>query len=97
MSCHHTEERSFKSSEFLPLGSTRPARYRSTHHLVKVRGSGVIPGEDIAVALSISNTEGSADESARAVVELSGLVDQWSAILLIGRMSDAIVSKRLPS
>lgn len=75
----------------------RRARHRPTHQLIEVRGSGFIPGEDITVALSISNTEGSSDESARAVVDLSQLVEHPSEILLIGRVSGVIVSERLPA
>ena len=75
----------------------RRARHRPTHQLVEVRGSGFIPGEDITVALSVSSAEGDADGSARAVVDLSQLVEHGSEILLIGRVSGAVVSQQLPT
>ncbi|MCB8045045.1 hypothetical protein JM654_15505 [Microbacterium oxydans] len=75
----------------------RRARHRPPHQLVEVRGSGFIPGEDLTVALSVSSTEGAADGSARAVVDLSHLVEHGSEILLIGRISGVIASECLPS
>lgn len=75
----------------------RRAQHRPTHQLIEVRGSGFIPGEDVTVALSVSSTEGSADESARAVVDLSQFVEHGSEILLIGRISGVIASECLPS
>ncbi|MBO0981576.1 hypothetical protein [Microbacterium sp. SD291] len=75
----------------------RRARHRPTRQLIEVHGSGFIPGEDITVALSVASTEGSADGSARAPVDLSQLVEHPSEILLIGHISGVIVSERLPS
>ncbi len=73
--------------------ATRRARHRPTHQLFEITGSGFIPGEDITIALSVS----SADGSARALVDLSQLVDHRSEIMLIGRVSGVIVSEQLPS
>ena len=73
----------------------RRARHRPTHQLIEITGSGFIPGEDIAVALSVSTAEGSADGSARALVDLGQLVDHRSEIMLIGRVS-GVISERLP-
>ncbi|MGP6172198.1 hypothetical protein ACTU6V_13445 [Microbacterium sp. A204] len=75
----------------------RRARHSPTHQLVEITGSGFIPGEDITVALSISSTEGSADGSARGLVDLSESVDHRSEAILIGRVSGVIVSAPLPS
>lgn len=75
----------------------RRARHRPTHHLIEVTGSGFVPGEDVTVALSVSNAEGSADGSARAVIDLSRLMDHRSEILLIGRVSGVIITEPLPS
>jgi hypothetical protein len=76
---------------------TRRARHRPTHQLSEVTGSGFIPGEDVTVALSVSSAEGSADGTARAVIDVSQLVDHQSEILLIGRVSGVIVTEPLPS
>jgi hypothetical protein len=62
-----------------------------------VTGSGFVPGEDVTVALSVSSVEGSADGSARAVIDLSQLMDHRSEILLIGRVSGVIITEPLPS
>lgn len=79
------------------LASTRRARHRPTHQLFEITGSGFIPGEDITVALVVSSAEGSSDGNARALVDLSRLVDHRSEIMLIGRVSGVIVSERLAS
>lgn len=75
----------------------RRARHRPTHQLIEITGAGFIAGEDITVALSVSSAEGSADGSARALVDLSQLADHRSEVMLIGRVSGVIVSERLPS
>ncbi|MGO1737025.1 MAG: hypothetical protein ACTHZ9_12000 [Leucobacter sp.] len=75
----------------------RRARHRPTHQLIEIAGSGFIPGEDITVAVSVSTSEGSADGSARGLIDLNQLVDHRSEIMLIGRVSGVIVSERLPS
>ncbi|MGK0721791.1 hypothetical protein [Leucobacter sp. W1478] len=77
--------------------SMRRARHRPTHQLFEITGSGFIPGEDITVALVVSSAEGSSDGNARALVDLSQLVDHRSEIMLIGRVSGVIVSERLVS
>jgi hypothetical protein len=76
---------------------TRRARHRPTHQLIEVTGSGFVPGEDVTVALSVSSAEGSADGSARVVIDLSQLMDHRSEILLIGRVSGVIITEPLPS
>ena len=75
----------------------RRARHRPTHELFEITGSGFIPGEDVTVALVMSSAEGSADRKARGLIDLSQLADHRSEIMLIGRVSGAIVSERLPS
>ena len=75
----------------------RRARHRPPDQLIEVTGSGFVPGEDVTVALSVSSAEGSADGSARAVIDMSQLVDHPSEILLIGRVSGVIVTESLPS
>ncbi|MBP1326356.1 hypothetical protein JOF28_001588 [Leucobacter exalbidus] len=85
------------TAEAAPPSAMRRARHRPMHQLFEITASGFIPGEDITVALSVSNAEGSADGSARGLVDLSQLVDHRSEIMLIGRVSGVIVSERLPS
>lgn len=76
---------------------TRRARHPPTHQLIEVTGSGFVPGEDVTVAMSVSSAEGSVDGTARAVIDVSQLVDHRSEILLIGRVSGVIVTEPLPS
>lgn len=80
-----------------PPSSSRRARHRTAHQLIELRGSGFIPGEDVTVTLTMSNAEGSADGTARAVVDLSQISDQNAEILLIGRISGVIVVEQLSS
>lgn len=80
-----------------PPSSSRRARHRTAHQLIELRGSGFIPGEDVTVALTLSNAEGSADGTARAVIDLSQISDQNAEILLIGRISGVMVVEQLPS
>ncbi len=75
----------------------RRARHRPPDQLVEVTGSGFVPGEDVTVALSVSSAGASADGSARAVIDMSQLVDHRSEILLIGRVSGVIVTESLRS
>lgn len=77
--------------------SSRRARHRTAHQLIELHGTGFIPGEDVTVALTLSSAEGSADGTARAVIDLSQISDQNSEILLIGRISGVIVVEQLPS
>ncbi len=82
----------------VPSSTTmRRARHLPTRQLIEVTGSGFIPGEDVTVALSVSSAEGSADGSARAVIDVSQLMNHRSEILFIGRVSGVIVTERLPS
>lgn len=85
------------TAEVGPPSAMPRARHRPTHQLIEITGSGFIPGEDITVALSVSSAEGSADGSARAVIDVRQLVDHRSEILLIGRVSGVIVTESLRS
>ncbi|WP_028279784.1 hypothetical protein [Arthrobacter sp. H5] len=75
--------------------TTRRARHGPMHQLIEVAGSGFIPGKDVTVALSVSSAEGSADGSARAVIDATRLLDNRSETLLIGRVSGVIVTEHL--
>jgi hypothetical protein len=93
----HAARREQAIADVQAPSATRRARHRPTHQLIEVTGSGFIPGEDVTVALSVSRSEGSADGSARAVIDMSQTVDHRSEILLIGRVSGLIVTEPLPS
>ncbi|TFD28932.1 hypothetical protein [Cryobacterium sp. TMT2-23] len=93
----HAVQREQVIADVQPPSAIRRARHRPTHQLIEVTGSGFVPGEDVTVALSVSNAEGSADGSARAVIDLSQLMDHRSDILLIGRVSGVIITEPLPS
>lgn len=80
-----------------PPSSSRRARHRTAHQLIELHGTGFIPGEDVTAVLTLSNAEGSADGTARAVIDLSQISDQNAEILLIGRISGVIVVEQLPS
>ena len=84
-------------AEPAPASAMRRARHRPTHQLCEITGSGFIPGEDITIALAVSSAEGSADGTARGLLDLGQLVDHRSEVMLIGRVSGVIVSEQLPS
>ena len=89
--------RSGQVADAPPPSSLRRERHRTAHQLIELHGTGFIPGEDVTVALTLSSAEGSADGTARAVIDLSQISDQNAEILLIGRISGAIVVEQLPS
>jgi hypothetical protein len=93
----HAARREQAIADVQAPSTMRRARHRHTHQLIEVTGSGFIPGEDVTVALSLSSAEGSADGSARAVIDLSQLMEHRSEILLIGRVSGVIITEPLPS
>lgn len=93
----HAARREQPIADVQSLSTMRRARHRPTDQLIEVTGAGFVPGEDVTVALSVSSAEGSADGSARAVIDMSQLVDHRSEILLIGCVSGVIVTESLPS
>jgi hypothetical protein len=93
----HAVQREQAIVDVQPPSAVRRARHRPTHQLIEVTGSGFIPGEDVTVALSVSTAEGSADGNARAVIDVTRLLDNRSEILLIGRVSGVIITEPLPS
>jgi hypothetical protein len=93
----HAGRRERATVEGQSSNAMRRARHLPTHQLIEVTGSGFIPGEDITVALAVSSAEGSADGSARAVIDVSQLMDHRSEILLIGCVSGVIITEPLPS
>ena len=93
----HAARREQAIADFQSPNTTRRGRHRPNHQLIEVTGSGFIPGEDVTVALTVSSAEGSADGTARAVIDVSQFVDQRTEILLIGRTFGVIVTAPLPS
>jgi hypothetical protein len=93
----HAARREQPIADVQSPSTMRRARHRPTDQLIEVTGSGFVPGEDVTVALSVSSAEGSADGSARAVIDMSQLVDHRSEILLIGRVSGVIITDSLRS
>lgn len=93
----HAARREQAIADVQAPSATRRARHRPTHQLVEVTGSGFVPGEDVTVALSVSSAEGSADGRARAVIDMSQLMDDRSEVSLIGRVSGVIATERLSS
>lgn len=91
----HAVQRKQAIVDVQPFSAIRRARHRPTHQPTEVTGSGFVPGEDVTVALSVSSAEGSADGSARAVIDVTRLLDNRSEILLIGRVSGVTVTEHL--
>lgn len=80
-----------------PAGpQSRRARRDPPPQLLEVSGNGFIPGEDITVAIPVSSAEGNATGDARAVIDLSQLLDHATEVILIGHISGRIVTERLP-
>ncbi|SJN44664.1 hypothetical protein FM104_13505 [Microbacterium esteraromaticum] len=75
---------------------SRRERRRTPPLLLDISGSGFIPGEDITVAIPVTSAEGNATGDARAVVDLSRLLDHATEVMLIGHISGRIVTERLP-
>ncbi|WP_152545305.1 hypothetical protein [Microbacterium sp. CH12i] len=67
----HAARRERAIAEDQPPSATRRARHRPMRQLIEVNGAGFIPGEDVTVALSVSSAEGSAEGTARAVIDVS--------------------------
>ena len=93
----HAARREQATTDVQSPSTMRRARHRPTNQLIEVTGSGFIPGEDVTVALPVPSADGSDGGSARAVIDMSQLVDHRSEILLIGRISGVIVTESLPS
>jgi hypothetical protein len=64
--------------------------------MVEVTGDGFVPGEDIAVMIPISASEGTADGGARTVVDLSHLASDVAELMLVGRISGNVIVRQLP-
>lgn len=80
-----------------PAGpQSRRARRRTPPQLLEVSGNGFIPGEDITVAIPVTSAEGNATGDARAMIDLSQLLDHATEVILIGHISGRIVTERLP-
>ena len=93
----HAARREQPIADVQSPSTMRRARHRPTNQLIEITGAGFVPGEDVTVALSVSSTEGSADGSARAVIDVSQLMDHQAEILLIGRVSGVIITEPSPS
>lgn len=74
----------------------RRARRSTPPQLLEVSGNGFIPGEDITVAIPVTSAEGNSTGEARAVIDLSQLLDHATEVMLIGHISGRIVTERLP-
>lgn len=87
-----------QAAELVPPAGpqSRRARRDPPPQLLEVSGNGFIPGEDITVAIPVTSAEGNANGDARAVVDLSQLMDHATEVMLIGHISGRIVTERLP-
>ncbi len=87
-----TERAKFEQVSAVP---SRRERRRQASELVEVLGDGFVPGEDITVAIPVSTSEGKADGSARALIDLSHLADDVTDVLLVGHVSGTVIGRRL--
>lgn len=76
--------------------ATRQVRRRQTLQMIEVTGHGFVPGEDIAVMIPISTSEGTADGGARTLVDLSHLAGDVAEVMLVGRISGNVIIRPLP-
>lgn len=68
---------------------------KSATEFVEMRGSGFVPGEDVAVAIVIAHTDASHDGSARTLVDAARLdPDSTGEAILLGRVSGAFTIGR---
>lgn len=75
---------------------TRRARRSAPPRLIEISGRGFIPGEDITVALTISSAESNVTGLGRAAIDLNQLGSDATEVVMVGRISGAIVTERLP-
>lgn len=78
-----------RTSETAP--APQPATAAAAVELVELRGTGFVPGEDIAVAVVVAHTDASHDGAARAVLEAAQLdASPTREVILLGRVSGTL-------
>lgn len=86
---------------------TDPEEQRGKHtkkarepRLIEVTADGFVPGEDVAVAVTVSHTDATGTGAARALLDAgqlgSLLGDGTGEVVLFGRVSGAVHVRRLP-
>ena len=67
-----------------------------TPRLVEVGGDGFVPGEDVALAVTVGHIDATGTGTARAIVDLDDLLTgATSEVLLFGRISGTSMVRRL--
>ncbi|WP_150460628.1 hypothetical protein [Nesterenkonia ebinurensis] len=83
-----------------PRGRQAKSRRKKRAELVEVTGEGFVPGEDVAVAVVVSQTDATGIGHARALLDTiqfkSALRDGTGEVVLLGRVSGTAVVRRLP-
>lgn len=78
-----------RTSETAP--DPQPATATAGVELVELRGTGFVPGEDIAVAVVVAHTDASHDGAARTVLEAAQLdASPTREVILLGRVSGTL-------
>ena len=80
-----------------PVPETRRSRHaRRVPRLMEVTADGFVPGEDVAVAVIVSQTDATGTGAARALIDLDTLPDAaGQEVILLGRVSGTFAVRRL--
>ena len=80
-----------------PVPETRRSRHaRRVPRLMEVTADGFVPGEDVAVAVIVSQTDDTGTGAARALIDLDTLPDAaGQEVILLGRVSGTLAVRRL--
>ena len=83
-----------------PPETPAPETHRSRHarrapRLAEVTAGGFVPGEDVAVATIVSQTDAIGTGEARALIDLDDLPDGTHEVILLGRISGTLAVRRL--
>ncbi|NLG46401.1 hypothetical protein [Gordonia sp. (in: high G+C Gram-positive bacteria)] len=81
----------------MPVPETRRSRHaRRVPRLMEVTADGFVPGEDVAVAVIVSQTDATGTGAARALIDLDPLPDAaGQEVILLGRVSGTFAVRRL--
>lgn len=80
-----------------PVPETRRSRHaRRVPRSMEVTADGFVPGEDVAVAVIVSDTDATGTGDARALIDLDTLPDAaGQEVILLGRISGTFAVRRL--
>ena len=83
-----------------PRGKQAKSKHKKRPELVEVTAEGFVPGEDVAVAVVVSQTDATGTGHARALLDTTQLADLLGdgtgEVVLLGRVSGTTAVRRLP-